>query len=952
MSKRRNHENPLKRLPHPVLVLLDGHSLAFRAFHALPQNLRTSKGELTNATYGFTSMLLNVLRDVDPEYIAVAFDVGRTFRHDAFEAYKAQRPETPETLHHQVERIKEIVQAFNIPIFTMEGYEADDVIGTLARQAEAQGIDVLIVTGDTDAFQLISPKVRVMTSGRRFSDIVIYDEEKVRARYGLSPQQLVDYKALVGDKSDNIPGVRGIGPKTATALLQTYGSLEGIYEHLDEIKPDRVRRALEEYRELAFKARDLVRIHTDLPLQLDLEACRTRQFDKEKVLALFRELEFRSLIPRLPEPESSPPSAPVQPPLFHSLTAEGNETRTEVAPLIVDTDLALNRLHSVLKAADRIAFDVETDSLDQHRARLVGLALAWGPTVEQSAYIPVAHADASGLAWERVREMLTPFLSREDVLYLAHNAKYDLTVLQRHGLDVRGQVADTMIMAWLINPSRRRLGLKELAFNEFGIEMTEITDLIGKGRHQITMDMVPVPQAASYAAADVAVTWRLYNHLLPQLRERELERLFWDVEMPLVPVLIAMERHGVLLDVDFLNELSRTLTKRLLDIEEEIYRLVGYRFNVNSTQQLSDVLFGTLGLPTVGLRKTKSGHYSTAAGVLEKLRGRHPVVDLVLEQRQLQKLLSTYINSLPKMVNPETGRVHTDFNQTGAETGRLTSNSPNLQNIPIRTEIGRLIRKAFIAPPEHVLLAADYSQVELRILAHVSGDPTLIQAFKEGRDIHAHTASLVYGVPIEDVTPQMRRVAKMTNFAISYGVTGHGLAERTDMTREEATTFIAEYFKTYPKVKEYIERVKQEVREKGYVQTLLGRRRYFPELLPGSGASRVLRQAAERAAINHPIQGTAADIIKIAMIRLYHRLREEGLRSAMILQVHDELVLEVPEEEVEHVIPLVRDAMENAYTLVVPLKVDIEIGPNWYEMEKIAEVGDQGNRDNGSTRTP
>ena len=937
MSRRKANHNPLKLLPHPVLVLLDGHSLAFRAFHALPQNLRTSKGELTNATYGFTSMLLNVLRDVDPEYIAVAFDVGRTFRHEAFAEYKAQRPETPEILHRQVERIKEIVRAFNIPIFTLEGYEADDVIGTLARQAEARDLDVLIVSGDTDAFQLISPKVRVMTSGRRFSDIVIYDEEKVRERYGLSPAQLVDYKALIGDKSDNIPGVRGVGPKTATTLLQKYGSLEGIYEHLEEIKPERVRRALAEHKDTVFRARDLVRIRTDLPLQLDLEACRTRHFDKEDVLALFRELEFRSLIPRLPEPETPTPrrSEPSQPPLFDTLEVAGESSAAAPLPLIVDSDATLERLVAALSSAQRIAFDVETDNIDQHRAALVGLALAWGPTMEEAAYVPVAHTKHTALPWEQVRTALAPLFARGDVLYVAHNAKYDLTVLQRHGLDVHGRVADTMIMAWLINPSRRRLGLKELAFNEFGIEMTEITELIGKGRQQITMDMVSVAQAAPYAAADVTVTLRLYDHLLPQLRSRDLERLFWDIEMPLVPVLIAMERHGVLVDVEFLNELSRRLTKRLLEIEEEIYRLVGYRFNVNSTQQLSDVLFGTLGLPATGLRKTKSGHYSTAASVLEKLRGRHPVVDLVLEQRQLQKLLSTYINSLPRMVNPETGRIHTDFNQTGAETGRLASNSPNLQNIPIRTEIGRLIRKAFIAPAGHVLLAADYSQVELRILAHVSGDPTLIRAFKEGRDIHAHTASLVYGVPIDQVTPQMRRVAKMTNFAISYGVTGHGLAERTDMTREEATAFIAEYFRTYPKVKEYIERVKREVREKGYVQTLLGRRRYFPELLPDSGVSRTLRQAAERAAINHPIQGTAADIIKIAMIRLHRRLRDAGLRSAMILQVHDELVLEVPQSEVETVIPIVRDAMENAYTLIVPLKVDIEIGPNWYEMEKI-----------------
>ncbi len=903
----------------------------------MPQNLRTSRGELTNATYGFTSMLLNVLRDFRPDYMAVAFDVGRTFRHDMYEDYKAGRPETPETLHHQVERIKEIVRAFGIPIFTLEGYEADDVLGTLARQAAEQGVDVLIVTGDTDAFQLIGPHIRVLTSGRRFSDIVIYDEERVRRRYGLSPRQLVDYKALVGDKSDNIPGVPGIGPKTASRLLQAYGSLEGIYEHLDEIKPERVRKALEEHKESVFRARDLVRIRTDLPLRLDLDACRLGRFDRDEILKIFHELEFRSLMQRLPGegegPKGGEGGAPLQPSLFGTVGSApaGGDT----LPLIVRTQEALQQVRERLQSAERVAFDVETDSIDPHRARLVGIALAWGPTLEDAAYIPLKHATAEVLPWDRVRATLAPVLAQKGVLYVAHNAKYDLTVLERHGVSVTGRVADTMIMAWLINPSRRRLGLKELAFAELGVEMRDITELIGKGKKQITMDQVPLEQVAAYAATDVVVTYRLYDRLLPQLVEREQERLFWEIEMPLVPVLMAMERHGVLIDVPFLETLSQKLSRRLQELEEEIYRLVGYRFNVNSTQQLSDALFGSLGLPATGLRKTKSGHYSTAAGVLEKLRGYHPVIDLILEQRQLQKLLSTYINALPRMVNPETGRIHTDFNQTGTETGRLASNSPNLQNIPIRTELGRLIRKAFIAPEGHVLLAADYSQVELRILAHISGDPTLIRAFEEGRDIHAHTASLVYGVPIEEVTPAQRRVAKMTNFAISYGVTGFGLAERTEMDPAEANAFIQEYFKTYPKVREYIERIKAEVREKGYVQTLLGRRRYFPELLPGSGASHNLRQAAERAAINHPIQGTAADIIKIAMIRIHRRLREQGAGTAMILQVHDELLFEVPREELEGVLPRVREIMEHAYPLRVPLKVDVEVGPNWYDMEKV-----------------
>ncbi len=923
----------------PLLVLLDGHSLAYRAFHALPPDLRTSKGEMTNATYGFTSMLITVLRDFAPDYMAVSFDVGRTFRHDLFEEYKAQRPETPENFHKQVERIKEIVEAFHIPIFVMEGYEADDVIGTLARRAEEQGLDVLIVTGDTDAFQLISPHVRVLTSGRRFSDTVIYDEERVRQRYGVSPRQLVDFKALVGDKSDNIPGVPGIGPKTAAKLLQQYETLEGIYEHLDEVKPERVRKALAEHKETVFAARNLVRIRTDLPLELDLERCKRQPYDRERVLALFRELEFRSLLNRLPEmqePSPTPEGEPIQPSLFPPEHVESRPSK--VHPKIVTTREGLRELVDVLASAPRITFDVETDSIDPHRARLVGLALAWGTRGDETAYIPVAHRNGVQLAWDDVRAALASHFARKDALYVAHNAKFDMIVLQRHGLEVTGRLADTMLMAWLIDPGRRRLGLKELAFTAFGEEMTEITELIGKGKKQITMDHVGIEEVARYAATDVWVTARLYDYYLPILNRHGVEHLFWEVEMPLVPVLIDMERRGVLIDVDFLRELSRRLTEKLREIEQEIYRLVGYEFNINSPQQLSDVLFGSLGLPATGLRKTKSGHYSTAASVLERLRGKHPVVDLVLEQRQLQKLLSTYINALPKMVNPETGRIHADFNQAGAETGRIASNSPNLQNIPIRTEMGRLIRKAFIAPPGHLLLAADYSQVELRILAHVTRDPTLIQAFMEGKDIHAHTASLVYGVPIEEVTPQMRRVAKMTNFAISYGVTGYGLAERTEMDRETANAFIAQYFRTYPKVKEYIERVKREVREKGYVQTLLGRRRYFPELREGSGVAAYVRQAAERAAINHPIQGTAADIIKMAMIRVHRQLHEAGLRAGMILQVHDELVLEVPNEELGRVVPLVRDAMENAYQLIVPLKVDMEVGPNWYDMERLEQV--------------
>ena len=912
-----------------LIALIDGHSLAFRAFHAIPPTLSTAEGEPTNATFGFTSMLLHVLQEVKPTHIAVAFDVGRTFRHEMYEEYKGTRLGMPDALSIQIERIREVVEAFNIPIFTMEGYEADDVLGTLSRKAEALKMPSYIVTGDTDAFQLIDDYVKVMTSGRRFSDVVIYDVERVRQRYGLEPHQLIDYKALVGDKSDNVPGVPGIGAKTATSLLQKYGSLEGIYEHLDEITSKRARNALEKYREQAFLSKKLVTIVTDLPIELDLEKCHLRNFDRDKVLELFRKLEFRSLVSRLPHIASNGSNA-LQESLFSEIEVE------ERKPLgryeLVDTPAKLRSLKQKLEKADEFGFDVETSGLRKQEARLVGVSISWKEG--EAAYIPVSHQGARQLPLEQVTEALRPFFVDREKRKVAHNAKFDITLLERHGVEVDGNLVDTMIAQWLIRPDSRSLGLKGMAFEKLGIEMTPITELIGHGKKQIGMDQVPLEKALPYAAADADISLRLSHVLLKELQDLKLDRLFFEIEMPLVPVLVDMERHGVLLDTEYLEVLAERLRKRLHELERRIQDEIGYQFNVNSTQQLSDALFGKLGLPTRGLKKTASGHYSTSADVLERLRPLHPVIDLILEQRQLQKLLSTYITPLPSMINPETGRLHTSYNQTGAETGRLSSSDPNLQNIPIRTELGREIRKAFIAAPGFMLLGSDYSQVELRILAHISGDPTMLAAFARGLDIHAHTASLIFGVPEDRVTPEQRRVAKMTNFAIAYGVTGYGLAQRTGLDQATATEFIEAYFRTYPKVKEYIEKTKEFARTHGYVETLLGRRRYFPQLTGGKVSSNI-RLAAERAAINHPIQGTAADIIKIAMINLHRALKEQYPDSAMILQVHDELVLEVPERDVNEVAKLVKEKMEGAYQLKAPLKVDLEVGKNWKEMEKI-----------------
>lgn len=927
----------------PKLLLVDGHSLAFRAYHALPANMATRSGEPTNATYGFMSMLLNVLKEHQPDYVAVAFDVGKTFRHEQFPDYKGHRERMPDDLAHQVERIQQVVEALNIPIFTRDGFEADDVLGTLAKQAEAQGVETLIVTGDRDIVQCVTDRVHVLTSGRKFSDTIVYTPETVRERWGLAPRQLIDLKALLGDTSDNVPGVKGIGEKTATTLVQTYGSVEGIYEHLDEITPKRVQEALAQGRDAAFLSKQLVTIVTDVPgVALDLEACRLHDYDQARVTELFRELEFRTLMDRLPpSSRTAPPAAGPAGQLALFEEAAPAEPAAEPSPYqIIASQEALDRLVRTLQAAQLIAFDTETTAVDAQQAELVGIAVAWGEG--QSAYIPVGHRDprsegqraAEQLPLPVVLAALKPVLEGESAEKAAHNAEYDLTLLLRHGIRVGGPLFDTMIAQWLIDPGSRNLGLKNLAWQRLGVDMTPITDLIGSGKNQGTMDTVPIPAAARYAAADTDMTWRLVPLLRQDLEELALTRLFREVEMPLVPVLVDMQMAGVLLDVPYLQQMSADLRRRLAEIEAEIYRLVGYPFNINSTQQLSDVLFGTLGLPTAGLKKTQSGHYSTAAGVLESFRGRHPAIDLILEHRQISKLLSTYVDALPTMVNPRTGRVHTSFNQTGAETGRLSSSNPNLQNIPVRTELGREIRRAFVAPAGSKLLAADYSQVELRILAHISQDQNMLAAFRAGADIHRTTAAIIYGVPPEQVTPEQRSIAKMVNFATSYGVSAYGLSSRTNLSRSEAQAFLDAYFKTYPGIRRYVDETIRKAYEQGYVETLLGRRRYFPILKNRSGAQ-AERQQAERAAINHPIQGTAADIIKIAMVRLHAALREQGLAARMLLQVHDELVLEVPDKELATVAPLVREIMEGAYPLDAALKVDMEVGPNWFEMEKV-----------------
>jgi DNA polymerase I-like protein with 3'-5' exonuclease and polymerase domains/5'-3' exonuclease len=1302
------------------LVLIDGHALVYRAYFALPSTMATSRGELTNAVFGFASMLINVLRDENPDYLAVAFDVGRTFRHEEYAEYKANRAAMPDDLSMQFQRIHELLAAFHVPTYSAEGYEADDVLAALAQQAEKQAVDTLIVTGDTDTFQLIGPHVRVMAPRRSFGDTVIYDEEGIRQRYGLEPEQLIDYKALTGDTSDNVPGVRGVGDKTATKLLQEYGSVEGIYEHLDEVSSSRFRNALEEGRDMAFLSKHLVTIVHHVPVSLDLQACRVKEIDRERVVELFRELEFRALLNRLPGAkegkEAQSAKGPAQLSLFGEEPPAEASTKAPAGYQIVKDMQALEAMVAELGRHQALVVDVETTSTDPMAARLVGIAL----TAQEGTgyYIPINHHPQSANSQftnsqspnsqfpnfpiSQVVEKLKPLLQNPDLPKYAHNANYDLTALAEHGLEVAPLTCDTMVAEWLINPGSHNLGLKSLAWTRLGVEMTPIEKLIGSGKKQITMDRVPVAQAAPYAClnrdslvllsegktmkigeivnrrrsvqvlcmnertsrieskpvvnwskrlgppgqkwyklitkytqrskwgtpigpvftpdhkvltlagwktivdlvpgdrvytpepqlshpqiqlilgsclgdgslerrhdrlasfyvghgekqieyirfkasilenvmdrperkasgagrgryenatdfwriqtrclrgiadlgdimyvggkktitqdwlgrldaigfafwylddgvladsssvrfivhalsdekvasvqahlkekwgfdsslyrdkrktngliialtssssrhffdliapyvhpsmqyklpldyqgrfqkgllddasqaipyceeiievveyepnqrgtyrmrycievednhnfftttclakncSDVDMTLRLANLLVPELHEKELWFLFSDVEMPLVPVIVDMQRAGVKLDVAALQAMSRQLNERLGELQEEIEGYVGHAININSTQQLSVALFDEMGLALPWMRRGASGHYSTAADVLEKLREKHPVVELILEHRQLSKLKGTYVDTLPELVNPRTGRVHTSYNQAGSVTGRFSSSNPNLQNIPIRTDIGREIRGAFVAEDGCLLLAADYSQVELRVLAHISQDPAMLAAFARGEDIHASTAAAIYGVPLAEVTSAQRRVAKMTNFAISYGVTGYGLSERTELSPDEAEEFIQTYFRTYPKIKAYIDHTQELARKQGYVETLLGRRRYFPELSTKSRVHYNVRQAAYRMAINAPVQGTAADILKVAMNRLWRELRARGLRSRMILQVHDELVLEVPKAELDEVAPLVIDTMEGAYQLDAPLKVDAKVGKNWLDMDE------------------
>jgi DNA polymerase I len=904
-----------------TVVLVDGFGLIFRAYYALPTTMTTAEGEQTNAVYGFASMLLDVIRTRDPEYVVIALETGRTFRHDLYPDYKGTRA-MPEDLRSQLDRVNELIDALNIPVKKQELYEADDVIGTLSRSLADEGHRVVIITGDSDLLQLVGDNILVVLPGaRRFGEFREFDTDAVVERYGFGPAFVPDYKALVGDTSDNIPGVPGIGDKTAKKLITEFGSLENIIEHVDDVTPTRARNALAANIEQARESKNLATIVRDMELDLDLETARMKDYDRNTVIELFRTLEFRSLMNKLPESGAEGKADAPTP---------STEPREPSVQTTVQTAEALTGMIAAMRESGAFALDVETTDTDPMRAGLVGIAIATSPS--RAFYVPVGHAAGEQLDADMVRKALDPVIADPALRLYAHHGKYDLQVLIRHGYTDRPVTFDTMIAAYLLGESSIRL--KDLSFNRLGVIQTEISELIGTGRNQLTMDKVEVEKAAPYACGDVECTFGLVEPLRAEIENRQQMKLLETIELPLINILMEMERLGIAIDQAELESFAAELGQRVVELDTEVDRLAGRPVSIASNKQMGTLLFDELKL-TPG-RRTKTG-YSVDSDTLEGIRDEHPIVPLILEHRAMSKLKSTYADTLPTYIHPVDGRVHTTFNQTVAATGRLASNNPNLQNIPVRTEMGRRIRRAFIADrrPEHkivdnaIFLAADYSQMELRIMAHMSGDPYLVDAFRSSEDIHRATAALVNGVEMDEVTPDMRRIAKTVNFGILYGMQAFGLSRDTGMPRAEAQAFIDRYWERLPKVKEFFDTVIENGKRTGYVETLAGRRRYLPDLNSTNG---LRRQGAVRMAMNMPIQGTQADIIKIAMINLDRELKERALPARMLLQVHDELVLEIDETRLGDIAPVVRETMENAFTLDVPVLADMRVGLNWEDM--------------------
>ena len=917
------------------LFLLDAYALIYRAYYAFIKNPRiNSKGLNTSAILGFVNTLEEVLTKEQPSHIGIAFDpAGPTFRHEAYEQYKAQREETPEGIRAAVPYIKDIIRAYRIPILEVSGYEADDVIGTLARQADARGVDTFMMTPDKDYGQLVTEHVKMYRLKYGDKEFEVLGVEEVKEKYGLSsPTQVIDMLGLMGDSADNIPGCPGVGEKTATKLIQQFGSIENLLAGTDQLK-GALKTKIENNREQIEFSKFLATIKTDVPIELDMEQLKKEEPDEEKLRSLFEELEFRTLLDRKFKKENPQPAQDLfQGTLFADFTANSPEesknssltkyNKGDFDYQLIDTEEKRKEIIDLFFTNDFLSLDTETTGTDPISAKLVGLSFSIREN--QAFYVPIPQNDEEA---QKIVNEFKPIYENEKILKIGQNIKYDLLVLQNYGVELKGKIFDTMIAHYLLQPELHH-GMDYLAEVYLNYQTIHIEELIGsKGKNQKNMADLPPTAVYEYACEDADVTLKLKNVLEPLLKENDCDRLFWEIEMPLMPVLAYMERNGVCIDREGLKETSRLYTEEMNRIEKEIHELAGTDFNIASPKQVGEVLFDRLKIVDKP-KKTKTGQYVTSEEVLESLRAKHPVVEKILEHRGLKKLLGTYIDALPKLVNPVTGHIHTSFNQTITTTGRLSSSNPNLQNIPVRNEYGKEIRKAFIPEEGCLFFSADYSQIELRIMAHLSGDEHMIEAFRNGQDIHAATAAKIFKKSLEEVTKEERSKAKTANFGIIYGITAFGLAERMGVSRTEAKELIEGYFQTYPKVKEYMNRSIEMAREKGYTETVYHRKCHLRDI---NSHNAVVRGYAERNAINSPIQGSAADIIKIAMIRIYRRFREEQLRSKMILQVHDELNFSVYPEEKEKVQQIVIEEMESAYSMLVPLEADYGWGKNWLE---------------------
>lgn len=918
------------------LFLIDAYALIYRSYYAFIKNPRiNSKGVNTSAVFGFINTLEDVLKREQPTHIAVAFDPkGPTFRHEAFEQYKAQREETPEVIRQSVPLIKEVIQAYHIPILEVPYYEADDVIGTVAKLAAANGFEVYMMTPDKDYGQLVADHI-YMYRPKFGGDYEVLGVSEVLEKYQLqSTEQVIDLLGLMGDTADNIPGCPGVGEKTAQKLLAEFGSIENLLANTDKLKGAQKKKVEENVEQIRF-SKFLATIKTDVPITFDAELCKRVAPDEDRLVELYTELEFKTFINRL-KGESSVASSSKEPKaaVQYDLFATEPVVESEVSSLadittmphsyyLADTAEKQIALCEQLLQEKSFAFDTETEGLDPLTAGLVGMSFA---IREQEAWyvpVPANREEATDIVLR-----LAPALQHPEIEKVGQNIKFDILALRKYGVRVKGPLFDTMLAHYLLNPELRH-GMDYLAETYLKYKTVPIEDLIGpKGKKQASMRTVPIEQIKEYAAEDADVTLRLKHYFAPLLKQEGLESLFFEMEMPLIYVLAEMEATGVKLDTNALKQSSEVLSQQLSALEESIYDLAGQSFNINSTKQVGEILFDKLKLDEKA-KKTKTGGYSTSEEVLEKIRGKHPIVDKLLEYRGIKKLLSTYIDALPALIHPETGKIHTSFNQAVTATGRLSSTNPNLQNIPVRDELGREIRKAFIADDDDcIFFSADYSQIELRLMAHLSNDPHMVEAFCSGADIHAATAAKIYGIPVEEVTSDMRRKAKTANFGIIYGISVFGLAERLSIPRTESKELIDGYFQTYPRIKEYMEESIRVAKEKGYVETLFKRKRFLPDI---NSHNAIVRGYAERNAINAPIQGSAADIIKLAMIRIHQRFEAEHLKSRMILQVHDELNFNVRKEEFDRVKEIVLDCMEHVLQLRVPLIADCGEGKNWLE---------------------